>query len=82
MAFLKGWKTLAFATISGLVLILKGWTSGDVAAEAPSAETVQTAIDTFEVVMGLIVLIGGWAFRAVTNSPIFKKDPPAPPPVE
>ena len=79
MNVLKGWKTLAFATIPGLVLIVRGWTTGEIAAEAPSGEVIQTAMDAFEVVMGFVVLIGGWVFRALTNSPIFKKDPPPPP---
>jgi hypothetical protein len=77
---LKGWKTIIFSTIMGVVMIVKGIATPEDAASAPSGEQVQGALDTFELLYGIVVMIGGWLFRAFTNSPIFKKEPEPPKP--
>ena len=71
---IKGFKTVILGTIFGVVLILKGWTSGEVAADAPTMETVEGAYNAFEIVWGFIVMFGTWINRVFTSSRIFKKE--------
>ena len=76
---LKGWKTIIFSTLMGAIMIVKGIATPEDAANAPTGEQVTQALDMFELVYGLAVMAGGWFFRAVTNSPIFNKEPEQPP---
>jgi hypothetical protein len=82
MDFLKGWRTMILGVVVGLVGTIKAVATPEVAAEAPTPEEAQAAFDGVMLVYSWGSAIGIWVFRAITTSPIFKKEPPTPPPAE
>jgi len=82
MSFLKGWKTVVLGVLVGVIGTIRAIATPEDAASAPTPEEVEAGFDavTFAIGWGEAVVI--WVIRAITNSPIFKKEPPAPPPVE
>jgi len=71
MNSLKGFKTIAFNLIMTLTMVYQMW-QPDV--ELPDAEQVTGAIDSAEAAITAIWAIGNMWLRAITDSPIFKKE--------
>jgi len=68
---LKGYKTVAFNVVMSLITILTMFNPG---SELPDAETVQGGIDAVEAAVVAVWTVGNLILRAVTDSPIFKKE--------
>jgi len=67
----KGYKTVAFNVLMSLVTIITMFNPG---SELPDAETVQGGINAVEAAVVAVWTVGNLILRAVTDSPIFKKD--------
>jgi len=80
MAFLKGWRTMILGVLVGVLGTIKAVATPEVAAEAPTPEQAQAAFDGLQLVYSWGSAVAIWVFRAITTSPIFKKEPPAEPP--
>jgi len=75
---LKGYKTIIVGLIVGILGTIKAVATPEDAANVPTAEGVGQAWDSLQLVYSWGVAVAMWVLRAVTNSPIFKKDPPPP----
>jgi len=73
---LKGWRTVILGVIIGIVGTIKAIATPEDAASAPTPEEAQAAWDGMQIVYAWGSALGVWVFRAITNSPIFKKEPP------
>jgi hypothetical protein len=68
---MKGWKTVLFNAVMVVIALV---TTLNPDAEKPDAAAVQGAIDTGEAAFATIWGVGNVILRALTNSPIFKKE--------
>ena len=69
---LKGYKTIAFNVIMSLVTVIALFNQG---AELPDAETVRGGLDAVDTAIAAVWGIGNIILRAVTDTPVFKKEP-------
>lgn len=69
---LKGFRTLIFNVVMGIVMLLRALGAD---TEMPTEEQVSAAIDSLDVALTAIWAIGNLLLRAITDSPIFKKEP-------
>ena len=69
---MKGYKTIIFNTLMTVVAVVKALNPD---TEAPSAEDLQAAVDSVDAAIAAVWGIGNVILRAITNSPIFNKDP-------
>ena len=68
---MKGFRTILFNAVMAVVMIVKA-TNPDV--ELPDDQAVTVAFDAVELAIGLVWSIGNLILRAITDSPIFKKE--------
>lgn len=68
---LKGYKTIIFNVIMTVVMILSLWNPG---SEVPDAATVGNTLDVLDAAIAAIWGLGNGLLRAVTTTPIFKKE--------
>jgi hypothetical protein len=68
---MKGYRTVIFNAAMAVVMIIK---AANPDAELPDAESVTAAVDAVELAIGLVWSIGNMLLRAITDSPIFKKE--------
>jgi hypothetical protein len=69
---MKGFKTVAFNILLGGTLIARMFNPD---APLPDAETVAGTVDLVDQALATGLVVGNLVLRAVTNSPIFKKNP-------
>ncbi len=72
MQKLKGFRTILFNAVMGLVAVLNAFGLFGTDA-APSADQVTAAFDGLDVALAAIWSIGNVILRAITNTPMFKK---------
>jgi len=70
---MKGYRTIAFNVIMSIVAVL-AIVAPD--AEVPTADAVNAGIDAVETAVVAVWSVGNMLLRAITNSPMFKKEPP------
>lgn len=68
---LKGYKTVIFNVIMGLIMMIRALNPD---AEVPGDESVNAAIDALDVTLTALWGIGNLILRAITTSPVFKKE--------
>lgn len=68
----KGYRTVLFNIVMAVVMITKSLNPD---MESPSAEEVQQAVDMLDAAIAAVWGIGNVVLRAITTSPIFKKEP-------
>lgn len=68
----KGYKTIVFNVVMGLVLFIRAMSPE---SELPDAESVEGAVDAVGAAFAAVWGIGNVILRAITDSPIFKKEP-------
>lgn len=66
----KGYKTVAFNVIVGLLLV---WRAVRPADEIPSSEQVSALLDSLYASLDAILVVGNMVLRAVTNTAIGRK---------
>lgn len=66
----KGYKTVAFNVIVGLLLV---WRAVRPADEIPSSEQVSTLLDSLYASLDAIMVVGNLVLRAMTNTAIGRK---------
>lgn len=69
---MKGWKTVTFNVVMALIAVVYAMNPD---AEKPSVEQVQGGIDAAEGGFVAALSVGNIILRAITTSPIFKKEP-------
>lgn len=69
---MKGFRTVLFNAVMAVVMIVKAINPD---AELPDEVAVTASIDAVELAIGLVWSIGNLFLRAITDSPIFKKEP-------
>lgn len=69
---LKGYKTIIFNVVMGLVMILRALSPE---SELPDAENVEDTIDSLDAALTAVWGVGNIILRAITDSPIFKQEP-------
>lgn len=70
---MKGFKTIAFNAIMAVVAIAKVyWPEG--AESLPGEFEVTQALDVFWEIFAAVSVVGNGALRAVTSTPMFKKE--------
>jgi hypothetical protein len=69
---LKGYKTAIFNAVMTVVMVLRLWNPD---AELPDADTVSQGLDTIDAAIAAIWGTGNMILRAITDTPIFKKEP-------
>lgn len=70
---MKGYKTIAFNVIMAVITVLALFNPG---AELPTGETVSESLDAVFAAISSVTVVGNMILRAVTNSPVFKKETP------
>lgn len=74
---LKGYRTMIFNVTMSLAMILSA--TGVIAPEqVPGQEAVNTFLDNLSVVLGGVTVVINMILRAVTNTPLGRKEPAAP----
>lgn len=68
---MKGYKTIAFNVIMAGIAIVHSLNAD---ATLPDAAAVQGAVDQFQLALAAVWGVGAVILRAVTTSPIFKKE--------
>lgn len=66
----KGYKTIAFNVIVGLLLV---WRAVRPADEIPSSEQVSALLDSLYASLDAILVVGNMVLRAVTNTALGRK---------
>lgn len=66
----KGYKTIAFNVIVGLLLV---WRAVRPADEIPSSEQVSALLDSLYASLDAILVVGNLVLRAVTNTALGRK---------
>lgn len=69
---MKGFRTVIFNIVMVIVMVIKAVYPE---SELPDEETVASTVDAVEVAIGMVWSTGNLILRAVTDSPIFKKEP-------
>jgi hypothetical protein len=72
---LPGWKTFLFFALMAGVAGFKQWTGIEIPpeiAEKLTEEEIRMVSDKGEYIVKWILIVGGFAFRTLTKSPIFK----------
>ena len=72
---LKGYKTVIFNIIMTVIMVISLWNPSE-AQNLPDAGTVSGHIDTLDMLLSAVWGIGNVVLRAVTTTPIFKKETP------
>lgn len=67
---LKGYRTVIFNVIMGLLLIWRSVAPGD---EIPTDSQVQTLVDSVFSALDAILVVGNILLRKVTDTPVFNK---------
>ena len=70
---MKGYRTIAFNGVMGVVALTAA-INPDMAAQAPTEAEVGQAVDKVFAGIAAVTMVGNFIQRAVTNSPIFKKE--------
>ena len=70
---LKGWRTIVFNAVMTLIMTLSLW-SPEQAANLPGVEQVNELINESEKLIATIWGFGNVVLRAITNTPLGKKD--------
>ena len=68
---IKGYRTIIFNAVMAVVLIVSAVVPD---AELPDEAAISDAVVAFEMAVGLVWGVGSMILRAVTDSPIFKKE--------
>lgn len=68
---LKGYRTVIFNIIMTAVMTMKMWMPE---SDLPDADSINHAIDGLDAAITLIWGVGNILLRAVTNTPVFKKE--------
>lgn len=68
---MKGYRTVAFNAVMAIVAVA---TIVSPDAEVPTADQVQSAVNGAEVAVVGVWTVGNMILRAITSSPIFKKE--------
>ena len=71
---LKGKRTMIIGLIIGVVGTIKAVALPDVAADAPTVEGAGAAWDGLQIAYSWGSAVAVWVMRAITTSPIFKKE--------
>ena len=71
---LKGKRTMIIGLIIGIVGTIKAVALPDVAADAPTVEGAGAAWDGLQIAYSWGSAVAVWVMRAITTSPIFKKE--------
>ena len=70
---LKGWRTIAFNGVMTLIMILSLW-SPEEAGNFPGVEQINEALNEAEKLVATIWGMGNVVLRAITNTPLGKKE--------
>ena len=70
----KGKRTVIIGLIIGIVGTIKAVALPDVAADAPTVEGAGAAWDGLQIAYSWGSAVAVWVIRAITTSPIFKKE--------
>jgi hypothetical protein len=73
---LPGWKSFLFFSIMAVVMGIKQWTGAEIPpeiAEKLTEEEIRQLAEKGQYIVNWITIVGGYFFRAITTSPIFKK---------
>lgn len=68
---MKGYKTIIFNSIMAIIAVVYALNPD---AEKPSAEQVQGSVDAVEAGFTAVLTVGNVILRAITTSPVFKKE--------
>lgn len=68
---LKGYRTIIFNVIMTAFMLINVWSPN---TELPSGPEVQGALDNLELAIAFFWGLGNIILRAVTDTPIFKKE--------
>lgn len=85
IAFLKGYRTVIFNTITGVVAVLAvlarvfGAEGTEEAADSINSN-VSTVLDAILALLAIVIPTLNIWLRTITNSPVFKKTPDSPSP--
>lgn len=71
LELIKGYKTIAFNTVMTIVMLVRVLSPE---SELPDAASVQAGIDSIDATLTALWGIGNMVLRAITDSPIFKKE--------
>ena len=74
---LKGYRTIIFNLMMTLFMIISIWNP---AAELPNQQDVMVGFDQVEAAIAFIWGLGNMILRAITDTPIFTKEPKNDPP--
>jgi hypothetical protein len=72
---LKGYRTIIIGVAVGIIGTIKAIATPEDAANAPTPESVEATYDAVQLIYSWGTAAAIWVMRAVTNSPIFKKEP-------
>jgi len=68
---MKGYRTIAFNAVMAIVAMATIFSPD---AEVPTADQVQSAVNGVEAAVVGVWTVGNMILRAITSSPIFKKE--------
>ena len=68
---LKGYRTVIFNVIMGIIMLVRVFNPD---AQLPADEAVNQALDATSAALDAVWLVGNLVLRAITDSPIFRKD--------